>query len=90
MSYGLGQDFNFKFSVNTGIRYDINDAWFIRLMAEYAHFPNAGLSEPARQNRAIDAAGPQPSVGCRFWRQLRYSDSTHTRLPRGNGRRNPD
>jgi hypothetical protein len=64
--YGLGQDFNFKFGVNTGIRYDINKDWFLRLMAEYAHFSSAGLSEPARRNRAIDAIGPQLSVGCRF------------------------
>ncbi len=64
--YGLGQDFNFEFTVNLGVRYDINDAWFVRLMAEYVHFSNAGLSEPARQNRAIDAIGPQLSVGYRF------------------------
>ncbi|MFZ2641364.1 MAG: acyloxyacyl hydrolase [Verrucomicrobiia bacterium] len=64
--YGLGQDFNFKFTINTGIRYDINASWFVRLMVEYVHFSNAGLSEPARENRAIDAIGPQLSVGCRF------------------------
>ena len=64
--YGLGQDFNFQFTVNTGVRYDINDSWFVRLTLEYVHFSNAGLSEPARQNRAIDAAGPQLSFGYRF------------------------
>lgn len=64
--YGLGQDFCFEFTVNLGVRYDINDTWYVRLMAEYVHFSNAGLSEPARQNRAIDAIGPQLSVGCRF------------------------
>ena len=63
---GLGQDFNFQFTVNTGIRYDINDSWYVRLTLEYVHFSNAGLSEPARQNRAIDAAGPQLSFGYRF------------------------
>jgi opacity protein-like surface antigen len=64
--YGLGQDFNFQFTVNTGVRYDINDSWYVRLTLEYVHFSNAGLSEPARQNRAIDAAGPQLSFGYRF------------------------
>ena len=63
---GLGQDFNFQFTVNTGVRYDINDSWYVRLTLEYVHFSNAGLSEPARQNRAIDAAGPQLSFGYRF------------------------
>jgi len=32
--YGLGQDFRFKFTVNLGVRYDINDTWYVRLMAE--------------------------------------------------------
>ncbi|MCX6909643.1 MAG: acyloxyacyl hydrolase [Verrucomicrobia bacterium] len=64
--YGLGQDFCFEFTINLGVRYDINDTWYVRFMAEYVHFSNAGLSEPARQNRAIDAIGPQLSVGCRF------------------------
>lgn len=63
---GLGQDFNFEFTINAGIRYDITDAWYVRFMVEYVHFSNAGLSEPARQNRAIDAIGPQLSVGYRF------------------------
>ena len=64
--YGLGQDFNFEFAVNMGVRYDINESWYVRLTLEYVHLSNAGLSEPARQNRAIDAAGPQLSFGCRF------------------------
>lgn len=64
--YGLGQDFCFEFTINLGVRYDVNDTWYVRFMAEYVHFSNAGLSEPARLNRAIDAIGPQLSVGCRF------------------------
>ncbi len=63
---GLGQDMNFYFGVVTGIRYYINEDWFVRFTVAYNHFSNAGLSEPARQNRAIDAMGPELSVGSRF------------------------
>ena len=63
---GLGQDFNFQFGIAGGVRYDITDEWFVRLAAVYTHFSNAGLSEPGRKNRAIDAAGPELSVGYRF------------------------
>ncbi|MDE1171198.1 MAG: acyloxyacyl hydrolase [Verrucomicrobium sp.] len=65
-AHGLGQDFNFTFGVGVGVRYDINDRWFTRVGAAYTHFSNAGLSEPAHPNRAIDAVGPQVGVGYRF------------------------
>ncbi len=63
---GQGQDFMFNFGIATGIRYDINDSWFVRFSAIYSHFSNAGLSEPERKNRAIDAAGPMLSLGYCF------------------------
>lgn len=63
---GLGQDFNFTFGVAAGFRYDINDDWYLRLACDYMHVSNAGLSEPAHQNKAIDALGPKISVGYRF------------------------
>ncbi len=63
---GQGQDFCFNFGVELGFRYDINDDWFMRLSGVYTHFSNAGLSEPERKNRALDAAGPMLSLGYRF------------------------
>jgi opacity protein-like surface antigen len=65
-AHGLGQDFNFTFGVGGGFRYDINENWFTRLGVDYTHFSNAGLSEPTHPNRAIDALGPQISIGSRF------------------------
>ncbi len=63
---GQGQDFCFNFGIGTGVRYDINECWFARLSGTYMHFSNGGLSEPGRKNRAMDAAGPEISVGYRF------------------------
>ncbi|HEY8965777.1 MAG TPA: acyloxyacyl hydrolase [Candidatus Methylacidiphilales bacterium] len=63
---GLGQDFNFTFGVAGGFRYDIDENWFARLGAVYTHVSNAGLSEPQFENRAIDAFGPEVSIGRRF------------------------
>jgi len=63
---GQGEDFCFNFGIAAGTRYDINDAWFVRLKAIYEHFSNAGLSEPQRANRACDIAGPELSFGYRF------------------------
>jgi opacity protein-like surface antigen len=65
-AHGLGQDFNFTFSVAVGARYDLNDTWYLRLAAFYQHFSNAGLSEPGHNNRAIDAAGPELAIGANF------------------------
>ncbi|MDR0534639.1 MAG: acyloxyacyl hydrolase [Verrucomicrobiales bacterium] len=64
--HGMGQDFNFTFSVAIGARYDIDETWYLRVAAFYQHFSNAGLSEPYHDNRAIDAVGPELSVGARF------------------------
>ncbi|MDR1144764.1 MAG: acyloxyacyl hydrolase [Verrucomicrobiales bacterium] len=64
--HGLGQDFNFTFTVALGTRYDINDTWYVRAAVFYQHFSNAGLSEPGRNNRAIDAVGPEFAVGANF------------------------
>ena len=66
VEHGLGQDFNFTFGVAAGVRYDINDDWFARGTVAYTHVSNAGLSEPQNGNRAIDALGPQVSLGRRF------------------------
>ncbi|MBI4027575.1 MAG: acyloxyacyl hydrolase [Verrucomicrobia bacterium] len=63
---GQGQDFTFNFGIAGGVRYDINDEWFMRLSGFYSHFSNAGLSEPGRNNHALDAAGPELSLGYRF------------------------
>jgi opacity protein-like surface antigen len=63
---GLGQDFNFSFAVDAGARYNFNDSWFTRLGVEYRHVSNAGMSEPRFQNNAIDALGPQVTVGYAF------------------------
>jgi hypothetical protein len=63
---GQGQDFSFQFGMCAGVRYDITNDWFLRLTATYTHFSNAGLSEPVRKNRAIDAVGPEISVGYNF------------------------
>lgn len=63
---GLGQDFNFAFGASTGIRYDFAQNWFTRVACQYYHYSNAGLSEPARANNAIDALGPIVSVGYQF------------------------
>jgi len=64
--WGLGQDFNFMFGVEAGMRYDFNDTFFLRLAAIYRHYSNAGLSEPQWQNEAIDSIGPQLSFGIHF------------------------
>jgi opacity protein-like surface antigen len=63
---GMGQDFNFTFSVAVGVRYDFSENYYLRLSAFYQHFSNAGLSEPAHNNRAIDAIGPELSFGANF------------------------
>jgi opacity protein-like surface antigen len=63
---GQGQDFCFNFGIKAGTRYDITDNWYIRVAGVFTHFSNAGLSEPARKNRSMDAAGPELSVGYRF------------------------
>lgn len=63
---GLGQDFNFNFTVASGLRYDLNERWYVRLATVYSHYSNAGLSEPERKNRQIDGVGAVLSVGCRF------------------------
>jgi opacity protein-like surface antigen len=63
---GLGQDFNFSFETSAGIRYNINEEWFLRLAVEYKHISNAGMSEPTNPNHPIDALGPQLSVGYAF------------------------
>jgi opacity protein-like surface antigen len=63
---GMGQDFNFTFSVAIGARYDIDDTWYVRTSVFYQHFSNAGLSEPTHNNRAIDSVGPELAIGANF------------------------
>ena len=63
---GMGQDFNFSFETSAGIRYNIDEDWFLRLAVEYKHISNAGMSEPTNPNHPIDALGPQLSVGYAF------------------------
>jgi opacity protein-like surface antigen len=63
---GQGQDFCFNFGITLGTTYNITDDIFLRFAAAYTHFSNSGLSEPDRKNRALDAIGPQLSVGYRF------------------------
>jgi len=63
---GLGQDFSFNFTVSGGLRIPVNDDWYVKIAAFYTHYSNAGLSEPQHENRAIDAIGPELSVGWRF------------------------
>lgn len=64
--FGLGQDFNFTFSVATGVRYDIDERWFTRLAIVYTHISNADLSEPDYENKAVDTLGPEVSLGFKF------------------------
>jgi opacity protein-like surface antigen len=63
---GLGEDFNFTFTVGAGAKYMITDDWFVRLGVEYQHVSNAGLSEPQEPNHPIDALGPKLSIGYAF------------------------
>ena len=63
---GLGQDFNFSFSVGAGAKYNLSDDWYVRLGVEYQHVSNAGLSEPQFQNHPIDELGPRLSFGYNF------------------------
>jgi hypothetical protein len=63
---GLGQDFNFTFTVGFGAKYLIDENWFVRGGIEYQHVSNAGLSEPEFANHPIDALGPKLSVGYSF------------------------
>lgn len=63
---GLGQDFNFNFTVSSGLRIPISDDWYVKIAGFYTHYSNASLSEPRHENRAIDAIGPELSVGWRF------------------------
>jgi len=63
---GLGQDFNFSFETSAGFKYLISDEWYTRLAVEYKHISNAGMSEPTNPNNAIDALGPQLTVGYAF------------------------
>ncbi|MDR2462641.1 MAG: acyloxyacyl hydrolase [Verrucomicrobiales bacterium] len=63
---GMGQDFNFTFSIAIGARYDIDEICYLRVSAFYQHFSNAGLSEPRHNNRAIDSVGPEVAFGLHF------------------------
>lgn len=63
---GQGQDFCFNFGIKAGARYDITEDWFVRVAGVFTHYSNAGLSEPGRKNRSMDAAGPELSVGYRW------------------------
>lgn len=63
---GMGQDFNFMFSVSAGVRYDMSEDWFMRLQVTYLHASNAGLSEPRWLNKPLDSIGPEVSFGVRF------------------------
>ena len=63
---GLGEDFNFTFTVGAGAKYQIDEHWYARLGVEYQHVSNAGLSEPTNPNHPIDALGPKLSVGYAF------------------------
>jgi opacity protein-like surface antigen len=62
---GLGQDFNFSFTVGAGAKYNITDDFFLRLGVEYQHLSNAGLSDPV-PNHPIDGLGPKLSFGYAF------------------------
>jgi hypothetical protein len=66
ISGGLGQDFNFTFTVGAGAKYNITDNFFLRLGVEYQHVSNAGLSDPPNPNHPIDALGPKLSFGYAF------------------------
>ena len=66
LQVGQGQDFCFTFGIAGGVRYDIDDSWFLRLTMRYTHFSNAGLSEPGRENHGLDVIGPVVSFGRRF------------------------
>jgi opacity protein-like surface antigen len=63
---GLGQDFNFMFTVGAGVKYDITADLYTHVAIKYTHYSNAGLSEPGRQNEGIDSAGPEFALGYRF------------------------
>jgi opacity protein-like surface antigen len=63
---GLGQDFNFTFTVGAGAKYCITDSFYVRLGVEYQHLSNAGLSEPEEPNHPIDGLGPKLSFGYAF------------------------
>lgn len=63
---GLGQDFNFTFDVAAGLKYNINDDYFVRLSVEYQHVSNAGMSEPEFPNHPIDSLGPKLAFGVTF------------------------
>jgi opacity protein-like surface antigen len=63
---GLGQDFNFTFTVGAGAKYCFDNNWFVRAGVEYQHVSNAGLSEPEFPNHPIDALGPKISIGYSF------------------------
>ncbi|MEI9998805.1 MAG: acyloxyacyl hydrolase [Verrucomicrobiota bacterium] len=62
---GLGQDFNFTFTVGAGAKYQLDPNWFVRAGVEYQHVSNAGLSDPI-PNHPIDALGPKISIGYSF------------------------
>jgi hypothetical protein len=61
--HGLGQDFNFNFTLSVGLRYAFTKRGFVRIAAICSHYSNAGLSEPERSNRQIDAVGPMFTLG---------------------------
>jgi len=63
---GQGQDFCFTFGIGAGIRYDIDEDWFLRFTLRYTHFSNADLSEPERGNHGLDVFGPVVGFGRRF------------------------
>jgi opacity protein-like surface antigen len=65
-SSGLGEDFNFTFTVGTGVKYDFTPQVYGKLAVKYTHYSNAGLSEPNKQNEPVDSFGPEVAVGYRF------------------------
>lgn len=63
---GLGQDFNFTFTVSPGVKYHFDEHWAVSIAAIYQHISNGGLSEPGNANNGIDGIGPVVSANYTF------------------------
>lgn len=61
-----GQDFTFHVNVEAGVRYMFNERCSLGFGVMYWHMSNAGLSEPERENKGLDAFGPAISFSYRF------------------------
>jgi len=60
---GQGQDFTFNWFIKSGVRYRLDDHWFVSAAVFFQHLSNRGMTDP---NPGIDALGGLVGVSYAF------------------------